>query len=59
MSQNTVANGVANATAAAASHVLVSAYQERLTTAEEPGAEMGPLVTADHLKRVRSYIDLG
>src|SRR6185295_18668342 len=26
---------------------------------EEPGAEMGPLVTAEHLKRVRGYIDLG
>ena len=26
---------------------------------EEPGAEMGPLVTGDHLKRVRGYIDIG
>ena len=26
---------------------------------EDPGAEMGPLVTADHLKKVRSYIEIG
>jgi malonate-semialdehyde dehydrogenase (acetylating) / methylmalonate-semialdehyde dehydrogenase len=25
----------------------------------EPGAEMGPLVTGDHLKKVRGYIDVG
>ena len=43
---------------------LVSRLKSRLTTlkvapGEEPGAEMGPLVTDDHLKRVRGYIDLG
>jgi malonate-semialdehyde dehydrogenase (acetylating)/methylmalonate-semialdehyde dehydrogenase len=31
----------------------------KVAPGEEPGAEMGPLVTADHLKRVRGYIDLG
>ena len=31
----------------------------KVAPGEEPGAEMGPLVTAEHLKKVRSYIDLG
>jgi len=31
----------------------------RVAPGEEPGAEMGPLVTGDHLKRVRGYIDIG
>jgi malonate-semialdehyde dehydrogenase (acetylating) / methylmalonate-semialdehyde dehydrogenase len=31
----------------------------KVAPGEEPGAEMGPLVTGDHLKRVRGYIDLG
>ena len=31
----------------------------KIAPGEEPGAEMGPLVTADHLKRVRGYIDVG
>jgi malonate-semialdehyde dehydrogenase (acetylating)/methylmalonate-semialdehyde dehydrogenase len=31
----------------------------KIAPGEEPGAEMGPLVTGDHLKRVRGYIDLG
>ena len=26
---------------------------------EEPGAEMGPLATDEHLKKVRGFIDLG
>jgi malonate-semialdehyde dehydrogenase (acetylating)/methylmalonate-semialdehyde dehydrogenase len=31
----------------------------KIASGEEPGAEMGPLVTADHLSKVRSYIDIG
>ncbi len=31
----------------------------KIAPGDEPGAEMGPLVTAEHLKKVRSYIDLG
>ncbi len=31
----------------------------KIAPGEDPSAEMGPLVTADHLKKVRSYIDLG
>jgi len=31
----------------------------KIAPGEEPGAEMGPLVTGDHLKKVRSYIELG
>jgi malonate-semialdehyde dehydrogenase (acetylating)/methylmalonate-semialdehyde dehydrogenase len=43
---------------------LIEQLQKRLKTlkiasGEEPDAEMGPLVTGDHLKKVRSYIDLG
>jgi malonate-semialdehyde dehydrogenase (acetylating) / methylmalonate-semialdehyde dehydrogenase len=43
---------------------LVERLKARLRTlkvapGEEPGAEMGPLVTGEHLAKVRSYIDLG
>ena len=43
---------------------LIDRLQNKLKTlkvadGEEPGAEMGPLVTGDHLKKVRGYIDLG
>jgi len=43
---------------------LVERLKSKLSTlkiapGEESGAEMGPLVTNDHLKKVRSYIDLG
>ncbi len=43
---------------------LVSRVKARLATlkiapGDEPGAEMGPLVTAAHLQRVRGYVDLG
>jgi malonate-semialdehyde dehydrogenase (acetylating)/methylmalonate-semialdehyde dehydrogenase len=43
---------------------LVARLKTKLSTlkiapGEEPGAEMGPLVTGDHLKKVRGYIDLG
>jgi malonate-semialdehyde dehydrogenase (acetylating)/methylmalonate-semialdehyde dehydrogenase len=43
---------------------LVSRLKGRLATlkvapGDQPGAEMGPLVTDAHLKRVRGYIDLG
>jgi malonate-semialdehyde dehydrogenase (acetylating)/methylmalonate-semialdehyde dehydrogenase len=31
----------------------------KVAPGEEPGAEMGPLVTGDHVKKVRGYIDLG
>ena len=31
----------------------------RVAPGEEPGAEMGPLVTGEHLKRVRGYVDIG
>ncbi|HEX6894456.1 MAG TPA: CoA-acylating methylmalonate-semialdehyde dehydrogenase [Bryobacteraceae bacterium] len=31
----------------------------KVAPGEEQGAEMGPLVTAEHLKKVRGYIDLG
>ena len=31
----------------------------KIAPGEEAGAEMGPLVTGEHLKKVRSYIDLG
>jgi len=31
----------------------------KIAPGEDPGAEMGPLVTSDHLKKVRGYIDLG
>jgi malonate-semialdehyde dehydrogenase (acetylating)/methylmalonate-semialdehyde dehydrogenase len=31
----------------------------RIAPGEEPGAEMGPLVTGEHRKKVRGYIDLG
>ena len=31
----------------------------KIAPGDEPGAEMGPLVTGEHLKKVRSYIDLG
>src|SRR5258708_39150791 len=31
----------------------------KVAPGEEPGAEMGPLVTGEHLKKVRGYIDLG
>jgi malonate-semialdehyde dehydrogenase (acetylating) / methylmalonate-semialdehyde dehydrogenase len=31
----------------------------KIASGDEPGAEMGPLVTAEHLKKVRSYIDIG
>jgi malonate-semialdehyde dehydrogenase (acetylating) / methylmalonate-semialdehyde dehydrogenase len=43
---------------------LVERLKTRLATlrvapGEEPGADMGPLVTGDHLKRVRDYVDIG
>jgi malonate-semialdehyde dehydrogenase (acetylating)/methylmalonate-semialdehyde dehydrogenase len=43
---------------------LVDRLKSKLTTlrvapGEEPGAEMGPLVTGEHLARVRGYVDLG
>jgi malonate-semialdehyde dehydrogenase (acetylating)/methylmalonate-semialdehyde dehydrogenase len=43
---------------------LVARVKARLATltvapGDEPGAEMGPLVTDAHLKRVRGYVDLG
>src|SRR5262249_41668134 len=43
---------------------LVDRLKTKLATlkvapGEDAGAEMGPLVTGDHLKRVRGYIDLG
>ena len=43
---------------------LVDRLKTKLSTlkiapGEEPGAEMGPLVTGEHLKKVRGYIDLG
>src|SRR5688572_28142479 len=43
---------------------LVSRITTRLKTlkvapGDEPGAEMGPLVTGAHLERVRGYVDLG
>ena len=31
----------------------------KIAPGEEAGAEMGPLVTGDHLKKVRGYVDLG
>jgi malonate-semialdehyde dehydrogenase (acetylating)/methylmalonate-semialdehyde dehydrogenase len=31
----------------------------KVANGEAPGAEMGPLVTGDHLKKVRGYIDVG
>ena len=31
----------------------------KIAPGEDAGAEMGPLVTGEHLKKVRSYIDLG
>ena len=31
----------------------------KIAPGEEPGAEMGPLVTVDHKNKVKSYIDLG
>jgi malonate-semialdehyde dehydrogenase (acetylating)/methylmalonate-semialdehyde dehydrogenase len=44
--------------------VLVERLKSELSTlkiasGDEPDAEMGPLVTAEHLKKVRSYIDIG
>ena len=43
---------------------LVDRLKARLATLKvapghDPAAEMGPLVTEDHLKKVRGYIDLG
>jgi malonate-semialdehyde dehydrogenase (acetylating) / methylmalonate-semialdehyde dehydrogenase len=43
---------------------LIDRLKERLAKlkvapGEEPGAEMGPLVTGDHRTKVRGYIDLG
>ena len=43
---------------------LVSRLKSRISNLKiaagnEPGAEMGPLITGEHLKKVRSYIDLG
>lgn len=34
-------------------------HQLRIGTSDEPGVEMGPLVTRTHLNRVREYIELG
>ena len=31
----------------------------KVASGMEPGADMGPLVTREHLERVRSYVDLG
>jgi malonate-semialdehyde dehydrogenase (acetylating)/methylmalonate-semialdehyde dehydrogenase len=31
----------------------------KVASGVEPGADMGPLVTREHLERVRSYVDLG
>jgi len=44
--------------------VLVARLRERVTNLRirpgtEPGAEMGPLVTQEHLARVRGYVDRG
>ncbi len=33
--------------------------QLKIGPGSEPGAEMGPLVTAEHLAKVRGYVDLG
>jgi malonate-semialdehyde dehydrogenase (acetylating)/methylmalonate-semialdehyde dehydrogenase len=33
--------------------------QLKIGSGVEPGMDMGPLVTRDHLERVRSYVDLG
>ena len=43
---------------------LVQRLKSRLSTlrvapGEEPDADMGPLVTGEHLKRVRGYVDIG
>ena len=43
---------------------LVQRLKSRLSTlrvapGEEPDAEMGPLVTGEHLERVRGYVDIG
>jgi len=59
-----MAISVAVAVGDAVADALVSRITTRLKTlkvapGDEPGAEMGPLVTGAHLERVRGYIDLG
>ncbi|MCC7123658.1 MAG: CoA-acylating methylmalonate-semialdehyde dehydrogenase [Acidobacteria bacterium] len=59
-----MAISVAVAVGDAVADALVTRLTERLKTlkvapGDEPGAEMGPLVTGAHLDRVRGYVDLG
>ena len=59
-----MAISVAVAVGDAVADEIVSRITKRLETlkvgpGDEPGAEMGPLVTGAHLERVRGYVDLG
>ncbi|MBZ5604510.1 MAG: aldehyde dehydrogenase family protein, partial [Acidobacteriia bacterium] len=55
-----VAVAVGDRTADALRNRLLSKLAAlKIAPGEEPGAEMGPLVTGEHLKKVRGYIDLG
>ena len=59
-----MAISVAVAVGDAVADEIVSRITQRLATlkvapGDEPGAEMGPLVTGAHLERVRGYVDLG
>ena len=59
-----MAISVAVAVGDAVADEIVSRVKQRLATlkvapGDEPGAEMGPLVTEAHLERVRGYVDLG
>jgi malonate-semialdehyde dehydrogenase (acetylating)/methylmalonate-semialdehyde dehydrogenase len=59
-----MAISVAVAVGDATADTLVAALQQRLATlrvgpGDADGVEMGPLITAEHRERVRSYIDAG
>lgn len=59
-----MATSVAVAVGDALADTLIGRIQERLKTLrvgapDQPGTEMGPLVTAQHRDRVRGYVDLG
>jgi malonate-semialdehyde dehydrogenase (acetylating)/methylmalonate-semialdehyde dehydrogenase len=59
-----MAISVAVAVGDAVADEIVSRITQRLATlkvapGDEPGAEMGPLVTGAHLERVRGYVNLG
>ncbi len=56
----TVAVTVTDAVAdALVQQLKLKAPQLKIAPGTVPGADMGPLVTKEHLKRVKSYVDLG